>query len=222
VLAQLTAARDEAAARAARAQQDLQEKLANYTEQHPDVTAARSDLAVAQRALDTANGRLERARLEAQAAGTTAAAPIVPKRVRSRVAAAPTEAPPPSTANEAELRLELERRMRAVRDAREVYAARREALEKANLELSAAQAAANESMAILDPANLPTKPYKGGRSKIAFGGGFASVLIALAYAVAAVVLDDRVRDVSDLKQLGLRAPLGVIPRIRPVSRGRRG
>jgi capsular polysaccharide biosynthesis protein len=77
-------------------------------------------------------------------------------------------------------------------------------------------------MAILDPANLPTKPYKGGRSKIALGGGVASLLLAVAYALAAVLLDDRVRDVSDLKQLGLRIPLGVLPRIPSTARGRRG
>jgi uncharacterized protein involved in exopolysaccharide biosynthesis len=223
VLAQLTAARDEAAARVAHAQQELQEKLASFTEQHPDVTAARGDLAVAQRALDTANGRLERARLEAQATGAAQAqAAPSPRRSKAR-ASTPAPEPPPAPANETELRLEFERRLRAVRDAREVYATRRESMEKANLELAAAQAAANESMAILDPANLPTKPYKGGRSKVALGGGVASLLLALAYAVASVLLDDRVRDVSDLKQLGLRVPLGVLPRIAsPSARGRRG
>jgi hypothetical protein len=223
VLAQLTAARDEAAARVAHAQQELQEKLASFTEQHPDVTAARGDLAVAQRALDTANGRLERARLEAQAAGVAQGQPSpAPARKARARAAAPAPEPVAALPNETELRLEFERRLRAVRDAREVYATRRESLEKANLELSAAQAAANESMAILDPANLPTKPYKGGRSKIALGGGVASLLLAIAYAIASVLLDDRVRDVSDLKQLGLRVPLGVLPRISSTARGRRG
>jgi uncharacterized protein involved in exopolysaccharide biosynthesis len=226
VLAQLTASRDEAAARVARAQQELQEKLAGYTDQHPDVVAARGDLAVAQRALDTANGRLERARAEAQVASGSASTPPAKAKphVGARVASAAPAAPmvQESPVNEAELRLEFERRLRAVRDARELYAQRRETLEKANLELSAAQAAANESMAILDPANLPTKPFKGGRSKIALGGGFLSLILAVAYAVAAVLFDDRVRDVSDLRQLGLRAPLGVIPRISVPPRGRRG
>lgn len=228
VLAQLTAARDEAAVRVGRTQQEVQEKLAGYTEQHPDVVAARGDLAVAQRALDTANGRLERARSEAQGAAPVPAAPS-PKSKRSpaarrTVAARGTNAPPlaDASANETEVRLEFERRLRAVRDARELYAQRRETLEKANLELSAAQAAANESMAILDPANLPTKPFKGGRSKIALGGGLLSLVIALAYAVASVLLDDRVRDVSDLRQLGLRAPLGVLPRLSSTARSRRG
>jgi hypothetical protein len=226
ILAQLTAARDEAATRVARAQQELQEKLAGYTDQHPDVVAARGDLAVAQRALDTANGRLERARAEAQltATGAAHAAPKAKPYVGARVATAAAAAPKADEApvNETELRLEFERRLRAVRDARELYAQRRETLEKANLELSAAQAAANESMAILDPANLPTKPFKGGRSKIALGGGILSLLLALAYAVASVLFDDRVRDVSDLRQLGLRAPLGVIPRLSLPPRGRRG
>jgi uncharacterized protein involved in exopolysaccharide biosynthesis len=228
VLAQLTAARDEAAARVGRAQQELQEKLAGYTDQHPDVVAARSELAIAQRALDTANGRLERARAEAQlAAPPPTASPTKAKarstasvRAASAAANVPKAVEPP--ANEAELRLEFERRLRAVRDARELYAQRRETLEKANLELSAAQAAANESMAILDPANLPTKPFKGGRSKIALGGGVLSLVLAIAYALASVLFDDRVRDASDLRQLGLRPPLGVVPRISSAPRGRRG
>ena len=120
------------------------------------------------------------------------------------------------------MRLEFERRLRGVRDARELYTQRRESLEKANLELSAARATANESMAILDPANLASKPYKGGRSKVAFAGGFVTLILALGYAVARVLLDDRVHDPGDLRQLGLRPPLGVVPRISSAPRGRRG
>jgi uncharacterized protein involved in exopolysaccharide biosynthesis len=226
VLAQLTAARDESAARAARAQQELQEKLAGYTDQHPDVAAARGELAVAQRALDTANGRLERARAEAQVAAPASAPAAVKAKprgvLRASNAGAATAGAPEPTVNETEVRLEFERRLRAVRDARELYAQRRETLEKATLELSAAQAAANESMAILDPANLPTKPFKGGRSKIAIGGGVFALVLAIAYALASVLFDDRVRDASDLRQLGLRPPLGVLPRPPSAPRGRRG
>ena len=223
VLAQLTAARDEAAARVTQAQQELQDKLASYTEQHPDVSAARADLSTAQRALDAATGRLDRARAEAQVASAPkpAGKPIAQPHVRTAShASEPARALPP--VNEAEIRLEFERRLRSVRDARELYTQRREALEKANLELSAAQATASESMAILDPANLPTKPFKGGRTKVALGGGVAALLLGLAYAVARVLLDDRVHDIGDLRQLGLKAPLGAIPHISPTERGRRG
>ena len=225
VLAQLTAARDEAAARVAHAQQELQDKLANYTEQHPDVSAARSYLGVAQRALETASGRLDRAKAEAQATAPPTAASKSSGPSITRTRTQPRTPPAPaalSPSGEAEVRLEFERRLRGVRDARELYTQRRESLEKANLELSAARATANESMAILDPANLASKPYKGGRSKVAFAGGFVTLILALGYAVARVLLDDRVHDPGDLRQLGLRPPLGVVPRISSAPRGRRG
>ncbi len=227
LVTQLTTARDEAAARVGRAHQDLDEKRAINTEQHPDVAAARGDLAIAQRALDGATARLDHAQTEAHAGAGDAAAPRRAFRPSARRDRAPAPALTEAAAeesvqNETALRLDFERGLRAVRDAREVYTQRHDSMEKAKLELSAARATANESMSVLDPANLPTKPYKGGRSKVAMGGGLASLIFALAYAVIAVLLDDRVRDASDLRQLGLRAPIGVIPKISSAPRGRRG
>ncbi len=106
VLAQLTAAREEAAARVAHAQQELADKLANYTEQHPDVSAARSDLGIAQRALETASGRLDRAKAEAQATSPSSGRSSAPSITRTRAQPRTPPAPPAlSQSSEAELRL---------------------------------------------------------------------------------------------------------------------
>jgi capsular polysaccharide biosynthesis protein len=88
-------------------------------------------------------------------------------------------------------------------------------MERAKLALEASRAQASERMAIIDPPYKPTHPSKGGRTNVAIAGFAAAWLLAIAYALVRVTLDDTLVDADDVAALGIVPVLGVVPRIKP-------
>ena len=89
----------------------------------------------------------------------------------------------------------------------------KEQVNKARLELASEQAKSSDSLDIAEPAFLPTKPAKGGKSKVAMTGGGVSLAVALLYALARVAFSDRIIDSGDIESLQIIAVLGVLPKI---------
>jgi len=89
----------------------------------------------------------------------------------------------------------------------------KEQVNKARLELSAEQAKSSDSLDIAEVAFLPTKPAKGGKSKVAMTGGAVALVVAILYALARVAFSDRIIDAGDIEALQIIPVLGVLPKI---------
>lgn len=89
----------------------------------------------------------------------------------------------------------------------------KEQVNKARLELSAEQAKSSDSLDIAEIAFLPTKPAKGGKSKVAMTGGGVALAVAILYALARVAFSDRIIDSGDVEALQIIPVLGVLPKI---------
>jgi hypothetical protein len=89
----------------------------------------------------------------------------------------------------------------------------KEQVNKARLELASEQAKSSDSIDIAEAAFLPTKPSKGGKSKVAMTGGAIALVIALAYAVGRVAFSDRIIDGGDVEAMQVIPVLGVLPKI---------
>ena len=89
----------------------------------------------------------------------------------------------------------------------------KEQVNKARLELASEQAKSSDSLDIAEAAFLPTKPAKGGKSKVAITGGAVAFAIALLYALARVAFSDRIIDAGDVESLQIIPVLGVLPKI---------
>ena len=236
----LTKARDEAAKRAAQAQAELAERRTRYTDQHPDVVAARAQAESAGRALKAAQDQLEsgkgtepgssappnaqteqklaelRSQIEKrQAELQQKSGGVDPKRPAAEGKAAPES---PIVA----LETEWQRLLRTVADARAAHDDIERRAERANLHASATEALAGEQMEIIDPAYKPMRPARGGRTNTALAGLGAALFIAVALAILRVLMSDIVIDVSDIEALGLIPVLGAIPRVGDRRQKRRG
>jgi len=85
--------------------------------------------------------------------------------------------------------------------------------EKARLSAMAAQSSANELISVVEPAEHPTHPVKGGRTNTAIIGGLVAVLLALLYMGGRVAFNDTIIDAQDVEALKLIPVLGVIPKV---------
>ncbi len=89
-------------------------------------------------------------------------------------------------------------------------------------ELEARASKGSEFLEVLEPAYLPTHPYKGGRTKTAVFGLVAALLLAFGYALVRVLFDDTIVDAEDVQLLHRTIPvLGVIPTV-PTLPGESG
>jgi uncharacterized protein involved in exopolysaccharide biosynthesis len=247
-LEELVRQRDEAARTVAQAQADVTMKRAQYTDQHPDMIAARAAADSASRALQAAEARVKEARSampSSSAPPATMSAELKARldQVESQIAARQSElrraqipaakdaggaaaqaagaatSTEPKTPESVLLETEWQRLIRAVGAARTRHFDLRDRLEKAQLQASAVAGTIGDHMEIIDPAYRPTKPSKGGRSSTAMLGFGVTVFICLLYAYARVVFNDTLIDVGDVKAIGVIPVLGVIPRLPPSPSG---
>ncbi len=221
----LAAMRAEAESDFKQAQRDLA-NMAQFTEEHPDVRAAKGRLKAAEAKLRRTNeaiaandaekkpeavdeGTIDRGALEASL-----------KKVQDEIAAykrrkSDAPAPPASTTGSSAAIVTLEtdwtRLNREVTDARE----RNQQLEsrqfKASILESAVTSGRNAQMIIVDPAYKPTHPNKG-RTQLVLVGTALAASLALMLALLLALLDDRIYDRADIELLRLTPLLGVVPR----------
>ena len=82
----------------------------------------------------------------------------------------------------------------------------------ADLSADAVAKQGHEQMEILEPAYLPTRPDRG-RGRVFLAGAAIALFLAIAYAAARVLLDDRLRDEGDVAALGGPSVLVTMPRL---------
>lgn len=223
----LVAAKADADSDLRSAQRDLQDKQAQFTEEHPDVRAARirvkqaedkakraaaalaANIAALQQKNDLKQedeGTIDRAALENEL-----------KRIQGEIAAfnqrkrADTT---PSTVTSSVVALETEwtRLNREVADARERFGSLQDKEFKAAMVENAAATGNTSQMVIVDPAFVPTHAAKPGRTTIAGVGMAVSLLLSIAFAIGLALLDDRLYDRVDVERLNLLPLVGVVPR----------
>jgi hypothetical protein len=90
-------------------------------------------------------------------------------------------------------------------------------LERARLSANAAEATGGDQMTVIDPAYKPLSPSKGGRTKTALAGGTLTLILAICYAFARVLMNDTIFDSADVEAMHLIPVLGVLPKVRSSS-----
>jgi capsular polysaccharide biosynthesis protein len=90
-------------------------------------------------------------------------------------------------------------------------------LERARLSANAAEATGGDQMTVIDPAYKPLSPSKGGRTKTALAGGTLTIILAICYAFARVLMNDTIFDSADVEAMHLIPVLGVLPKVRSSS-----
>jgi uncharacterized protein involved in exopolysaccharide biosynthesis len=224
----LVALRNEAENDLKNAQRELADKAAQFTEEHPDVRAAKTRVKAAEAKVRHANdaiaasdgaakkaepvdeGQIDRGALDTELKRVQAEIGAYRRRKATNGNVAAESA---STAN-AVVALETEwtRLNREVSDARD----RNQQLEsrqfKAAIMENAVTSGRNAQMIIVDPAYKPTHPNKG-RTQVVIAGVAASVALALMLAFLLTMLDDRLYDRVDVEAMRMVPLLGVVPRI---------
>jgi uncharacterized protein involved in exopolysaccharide biosynthesis len=220
------------------AQKDVAEKLAQFTEQHPDTRAAKVRLKIAQERLrhvsdaiaqqsasqlakqqaeNADEGTIDRAALERELTkvnGDIAAY----KSKKRREDDGPTAG---SSGWIVALETEWTRLNREVAEARERNQQLQDKQFRASMQESAASSGHDAQMVIVDPAYRPTHPAKTSRSVIAAAGLAVSIVFAIGLALGCALLDDRLYDRVDVERLALGPLLGVVPRA-PRKQRKRG
>ncbi len=211
------------------AQKDLADKAAQFTEEHPDVRAAKNRVKNAEAKLRRANEAIAASDAEATRTKPEAAddgvidkgaleaelkkAQEAISTYKRKKAASPDGADTGPSAASGVVTLETDwtRLNREVADARE----RNQQLEsrqfKASILENAVTAGRNAQMIIVDPAYKPTHPNKG-RTQVVGAGLAVSFILAMLLALTLTLLDDRIYDRIDLDGLHVAPILGVVPR----------
>jgi uncharacterized protein involved in exopolysaccharide biosynthesis len=225
----LVAARNDAENDLKAAQRELADKSAQFTEEHPDVRAAKARVKAAEAKLNRATdalvpaaktpadpkpeaaeeGAIDRVALEAEL-----------KRVQDDLAAykrhRATDDAAGTTPSEASsivtLETEWTRLNREVADAREQNSQLQTRQFNASMFESAVTSGHNAQMIIVDPAYKPMHPAKG-RTQIVIAGMAISFALALLLALLLAMLDDRLYDRVDVESLHLAPLLVVVPRV---------
>jgi len=214
-------------------QKELNDKLNQFTEQHPDVRAAKSKLKNAQdrlRRAETAlapvaatpdveaEGVIDRAALDNELRRINDEIAARKKRKREEPSAAPATS---SAAWIVALETDWTRLNREVAESREKQQQLQDKQFKASMLESAVAAGRNTQMTVVDLAYKPTHPAKPGRVTIVAIGCLLALLLALGLTLGLVLVDDRIYDRTDLEALstaGIRL-LGVVPRASRRGRG---
>ena len=215
------------------ARRDLADKLARFTDRHPDVLAARARLRAAENA--HAAAAAERAAFGDAPAGADDAPEVrdpndqealkeqlvtlqrliaAHRAAGSPAPAAPASAAPPASGpvGSVDIEVEFRRLLREVHDARERQRLLDETQFKASITASSVMNDRNIQVSVLDQAYRPTHSVSRPRS-VLLG---AALLLCLTLALLAVGLsawlDDRIHDRQDLAELEMMPLLAVIPR----------
>ncbi len=228
----------------AAARKDLADKRALYTDQHPDVVAARRRLQAAldadakkapptpaptpggdklseadRKVLELKLANLRRAIAERRAAN----GPATPGAPSAAPGASPTSAGSEAVALEVEFR-RLQREVAYLKEAQRMLD---DKLFKAGLNAGANMSDRNIQVSILDPAYLPTHASSKPRSTMLAVYIAIAVILAMLVALISARLDDRIYQKGDLEVLDLMPVVGVIPRsvvagAAPTQRRRKG
>ena len=235
----LVQAKNEAESEVRAAQKDLQDKSAQFTDEHPDVRAARTRLKQAQDKLKRAQDALAQniaslqqkstAKEEDEGTIDRGALENELRRINDEIAdykrhqKSVAEAPPSTMVATSVVALETEwtRLNREVADARERFGSLQDKEFKAAMVENAATSGRTAQMDIIDPAFLPLHAAKPGRSTIAGIGLLISSMLALILAVVLALLDDRLYDRVDVERMELLPLLGVVPRANDNKKARR-
>lgn len=219
------------------ASQDLLQKRAlGLSEAHPDVKGATSRVAIARGQLAAAEAGVRELEQELRAK----ALPIEPSataeslsreleevndRIASRrsVLASPRPQKPGAAASLepvadlpsgiVALETTFQKLLRAAQETKAQQDDLKQQLDRAKLDLARELAKSSDAMSIRENAYRPLRPSKGGRTRVAMAGGALAALIAILYAAARVLFDDRLIDAADVDALGLIPVLGVLPRV---------
>ncbi len=228
---QLAQAKADAEADVRAAQHELSDKLGQFTEQHPDVRAAKTKVAQAEVKLRHANEAIkqsiaatappvetpppsnvsagDRAVLEAQLQKINDQ--ITAYRDKKRRENKGEPAQPEGAGWIVALETDWSRLNREVNEARQQTQLLQEKEFRASLVENAATSTRGEQMVIIDAAFKPTQPQKPGRTQVAAVGMAAALAFGILMALGAALLDDRAYDPVDLERLALGPVLGVVP-----------
>ncbi|MSP62767.1 MAG: hypothetical protein EXR72_21035 [Myxococcales bacterium] len=220
----------EAEAELQAAQKDLSDKLAHFTDQHPDVLVARARMKLAETrlrrwtALESAEARPvdvdARERTTLQEALAKVTAEIAAHRLTKRkVGGAGVVQPSGNASRIVAIETDWTRLSREVVEARTRHQLLEDKLFKASMAQSSASSEHNAQIRIVDPAYLPTHPAKPGRIMMTAVGVIASIGLALALALGCALLDDRIYDRVDIERLEVMPLLAVVPRAKKQKRG---
>jgi hypothetical protein len=237
----LLAAKNEAEADLHAAQRELSDKLNQFTEQHPDVRAAKSKVKAAElklkRALDALvagnaalqqrgaepleeEATIDRATLENQLKKLNEEIAASKRKKVQKEEAKPDENAVGGAAWIVALETEWSQLNRDVQEARARNTQLQEKQFRASMAENAATSGRNAQMVIVDPAYRPTHPSKPSRTLIAASGIIATLFLAFALALGCALLDDRLYDRVDVERLEIGPLLAVVPKP-PAHRGRR-
>jgi len=237
--ASLVAAKSAADNELAAAQKDLADKQAKYTEEHPDVRAAREKLKAAQdksRHADEAvnaslaaaqaraaakqedEGYIDRGALENQLKRIQDEV-VEYKRHKAANAAAQTQFASQVVALEGD----WTRLSHDVSEARERLQGARsaEAASAGEAPEVAAAIVRSSPLVLIDPAYVPGHEQWPGRTPILVAGVATSLVLALLLAILMALLDDRIYDRVDIERLGVPL-LSVVPRRAAEGGGKHG
>jgi polysaccharide biosynthesis transport protein len=225
----LVAAKRDAEAELGKAQKELADKQGQFTDEHPDVRAARVRVKELQdklkRAGDAVNaslaaqqrdnpaqedeGYIDRGALENQLKRIN---DEIVELKRRKANASATAAPTPVATSVVALEMDWVRLNREAVEARERVQSMQEEQRKAAPAQSAAATAKRMQMVVIDPAFVPTHVSPPGRTTVLAAGLSATAVLALFVMLALALLDDRIYDRHDIERLGMLPLIGVVPR----------
>ena len=231
----LVAAKNDAETELRAAQKDAADKAAQFTEQHPDVRAAKSRLRAAESRLQRAQDALAQAQATARglqpwsepapAPGVLEASLEKVNREISAYKRSKKSSAAPSAGEAAAWIVELETEWTQLNRAVAESRSRLQQLDDKSFKAQMAESAAtsNAQMAILEPAYKPTHPDRAklGRTGIVLLGVVLSFFLGCLLAVAASLFDDHIYDRVDIERLEVAPLVGVIPRDRTSRKVRR-
>jgi uncharacterized protein involved in exopolysaccharide biosynthesis len=219
----LVAARNDAEQDLKSAQRELNDKLAQFTEEHPDVRAAKARVKAAEAKVaraaaalladdstqrtDANEGVVDRGTLESQLRKINEE--IAQVRAKARQGAQATSGQGSNWI--VELETDWTRLTREVADARERNQQLEDRQFKASIVENAMASNRNSQMVIVDPAFVPVRPQRGRTLIVGLGMGIAGGL-ALMLALVLAFFDDRIYDRADVENLQLGPLLGVMGR----------
>jgi len=219
----LTATRNAAEGELAQAQRELAEKLSQFTDQHPDVKAARAQVTAAEAKLKRAQDMLADSAASQQKSGEAdegiidrATLESQLKKVNDEIAAykskktRDSEEKPAAATWIVALENDWSQLSRDVQEAR----ARVSQLNEKQFKLSMLDTSVGNiaHLEVVDPAYRPTHPTRPSRSFLLLVGMLLSLVLGLVAAVTLALLDDRLYDRVDVERLELMPLLAVVPR----------
>ena len=221
-----------------KAERDLEQKLAQFQQAHPDVRRAEKRVADAKDRVKRAEAavppalpkgpKIDRNVLAQQLQDIDKQISAARTRVRNEQRGdQPDEEEKPAVDDTENWIVSLEndfsRLTLAVEEARSRVREVDANLSKAEITASQQMAEEGAVLSVIDPANLPTKPEGKGRIFLTGAGIMAFFMMGSVLALALALVDDRLYTAGDLEQLGIAPVLVVIPKaIKQKKRSRRG